>query len=119
MGRKMGLETYATLLVFVVIGFLILRNPVALGLDAATSNEIFTLAPAGMLLIVSIYGVLQSHAHMRFGAMVCVGISLSWMLFLAEAEGLVTAEMLMGLTIRDIQTWTILISVAFGAMISR
>ena len=56
---------------------------------------------------------------MRFGSMVCVGLSLSWMIYLAYGEGLVTVEMLSGLTIRQVQVWIVAFGAIFGAIISR
>jgi hypothetical protein len=117
--RRSQLNSYAVLLMLFVIGFLVLREPAAIGLDAGAAGTVFTLLPAGALVVVSIMGVLQSRGAMRFGAMICVGIGLSWMLYLAWVEGLVTVDMLTGLTIREAQVWTILLSVAFGAVVSR
>ena len=117
---RLKTDQYLILLLFVVIVFFMLRTPEAFGMNLAASETVLALMPVTLVTVLSIYGAVRVRGGAaKFGAMIGVGLCLSYLVYVASVEGVVSVEMLSGLTVRQFQVWVVALSAIFGAVVSR
>jgi len=114
MGRTGNVNVIATAGIIISIFFFILRYPTVVNIDPATATTLFRLLPAFIIIATSIYVTAETRGGGRLGGCLGLGIGLCYLLHAVDAEGLITAEMLSGLTVIQLQTWTMIAATVFG-----
>lgn len=102
-------------LILAAYGILVI-NPGVLGLPAASAQAMYGLFPSIFVIIVSIYGFSDSRGLGRVGSMIGLGFGLCFFIGAANTAGLVTAEMLSGLSIYQLQLWIMILSTIGGGV---
>jgi len=100
-----------------VIFAYIAANPTTVGMTAGDGNLLVELFPSLFLILVSVYLLAKSRGTGKFGGVVGFGLGLIFFLDTANTEGLVTAELLQGLTINQLQIWVMCLSVIIGGIV--
>ena len=116
MGRRNGLNIIM-MAVIIILGFYVLfYYPDLIGLPVGASDIFIALFPGLFLTGISIYMLSHSHGAGSMAGMLGVGFGVVLLLSQADAEGLVTAEMLSGLTLDQLQIWVMVFSTVAGAV---
>jgi len=114
MGRKGNVNVIATAGIIISMFLFILRYPTTVNIDPATAATLFTLLPAFIIISISIYVTAETRGGGRLGGCLGLGIGLCYLLNAVDGEGLITAGMLSGLTLIQLQTWTMIGATVFG-----
>jgi len=93
--------------------------PDVIGVPADAADTMITLFPGLLAITISIYGFFESQGLGRVASMIGLGFGLCYFLSSADTLGLVTAEMLNGLTVDQLQIWIIAITTILGAASTR
>ena len=104
-------------LTMIIIFLAITAYPTVIQLDTSIGITLTKLFPTLFLVCIGIYFLATSDRTGKFGSMICLGLGLCLFLDQVEVLGLISTEMLSGLTILQIQTWTMALSVIFGAIL--
>lgn len=114
MGRGPNVKVIATAGIIISMFFFILRYPTIVNIDPATATTLFNLIPAFIIIAISIYVTAETRGGGKLGGCLGLGIGLCYLLNAVDGEGLITAEMLSGLTVIQLQTWTMILATIFG-----
>ena len=90
--------------------------PDAAGLPADSADTLITLFPGVFVVIVSIYALQESKGMGRIPCMIGIGLGLCYFINSADTLGLVSAELLSGLTVGELQIWIMGLSTIFGGI---
>lgn len=108
---------YFYMAMIIVFGFYGLSvNPGLLGLTTVNINTLFGLLPGLLVALVSIISVNKTSGIGKMGSIFGVGIGLIVLIGSADTAGLVTPDMLNGLTIVQTKIWIIVGSIIVGAI---
>jgi hypothetical protein len=100
----------------ITIFYVIVRYPNMVGMDPASGGILFQLLPSLILIIVSLFVAKQSNGATRAGAVTFIGVTLAYLINVANGLGLITVDMLSGLTIAQLQIWVVVMGAIFGAI---
>lgn len=100
----------------IVIFIAIVRYPDVIGLDTAIGTTLTSLWPTLLLTCIAVYMFAKAKKPGKFGGMMCLGLAACLFLDQANTQGLITADMLTGLTVQQLQIWTMIISIFTGAI---
>jgi len=114
MGRTGNVNVIATAGIIISMFLFILRYPGTVNIDPATAATLFNLLPAFIIIAISIYVTAETRGGGRLGGCLGLGIGLCYLLNAVDGEGLITAGMLSGLTLIQLQTWTMIGATVFG-----
>ena len=117
MGRKSHLDIIATTGVIIVMLFFIYRYHAYVDIDPTVGGTLLRLLPGFIVIAVCVYVIAETSGVGKTGASIGLGIGLCYLVNAANVEGLITAEMLSGLTIPQVQIWIMIISTIMGAII--
>ena len=90
--------------------------PDVIGVPADSADTMITLFPGLLVVIVAIYGFRESRGIGRVASMIGLGFGLCYFIDSADTLGLITAEMLSGLTVGQLQIWIMAISTILGGI---
>ena len=90
--------------------------PDVIGVPADSAETMFTLFPGLLVILISIYGFRESRGLGRVACMIGLGFGLCYFIDSADTLGLITAEMLSGLTVGEAQIWIMAISTILGGI---
>jgi len=107
----------ATAGIIISVFFFILRYPTVVNIDPSTAVILFTLLPAFIIIAIGIYVTAETRGGGRLGGSMGTGIGLCYLVNAVDAEGLITAEMFSGLTVIQLQTWTMIAATIFGCIL--
>jgi len=113
-GRRNDVNVIATAGIIISMFLFILRYPGTVNIDPATAATLFNLLPAFIIIAISIYVTAETRGGGRLGGCLGLGIGLCYLLNAVDGEGLITAGMLSGLTLIQLQTWTMIGATVFG-----
>jgi len=102
-------------LILFAFAFLVI-NPGVIGLPADAAETMITLFPSIFVIIVSIYGFSDSQGLGRVASMIGLGFGLCYFIGAADTAGLVTVEMLSGLSVYQLQLWIMILSTIGGGV---
>jgi len=117
MGRGPNVNVIAATGIIISIFFFILKYPTVINIDPTTAQTLFNLLPAFIIIAISVFVTAETRGGGRLGGCLGLGIGLSYLLNAADAEGIITAEMLSGLTVPQLQTWTMIAATIFGVIL--
>lgn len=103
--------------VIIIMFFFIFRYYADVNIDPTVGETLFALLPGFIVLAACVFVTAETRGVGKLGGMIGIGISLCYLLYAADGEGLITVEMLSGLTVPQVQVWTIIISSIFGFII--
>lgn len=112
--RRRQADIIATLGVIIVMFYFVFTYFADVDIDATVGPALFRLLPGFIIIAISIYVTAQTGGMGRLGGMMGTGIGVCYFLNAADLEGLITVEMLSGLTVPQIQIWTMIISTVLG-----
>ena len=120
MGRKVIANEliYMVVIALAVIWFL-RENPAILNWNPADAQVLVSLLPSLLIVGFSIYLLAINQRPVRMGGCIVLGVGLAALLGAADVQGLVTVEMLSGLTVAQLQMWTVILSTIFGFILYR
>jgi len=108
----------ATLILIIVVTFLTLfYSGDILGLSPTIDSDYITLVPGLFIFIIGAGATWTVRGVYQFASMSCVGIGVAILIGDMHTLGLVTEELLAGLTLAQLQLWTIVISGIAGGII--
>ena len=90
--------------------------PDVVGVPADSADTMITLFPGLLVVIVAIYGFRDSRGLGRVACMIGMGFGLCYFVDSADTLGLVSAEMLSGLTVGQLQIWIMALSTILGGI---
>jgi len=93
--------------------------PDTLNMPADSAETMITLFPGLFAITVSIYAFRESRGLGRIASMIAVGFSTCYFIGSADTLGLMTADILHGLTVGQFQIWVMAISTILGVALSR
>ena len=99
-----------------IIALAIVAYPDAMGLDPDVGRVLINIFPSLFLASIAIYTLRHSDKTGRMGSFLIIGVALCLFLAEADAEGLISVELLSGLTVVETQIWVMAISAIFGAV---
>ena len=114
MGRRSNVNVIAAAGVIISMFFFIFKYPATVNIDPATAQTLFVLLPAFIIIAISIFITAETGGVGKLGGCLGLGVGLCYLLYAVDAEGLITAEMLSGLTLPQLQTWTMIAATVFG-----
>lgn len=117
MGRKSHLDIIATAGIVIAMLFFISQYHTVVNIDPTVSGTLFTLLPGFVVVAVCVYAIAEGGNIGKLGGSVGMGIGLCYLINAANVEGLITTEMLSGLTIAQTQIWIMTISIVMGSII--
>jgi hypothetical protein len=103
------------LLVVIVMAFLYLG--VDLGFDATSTASFLAVLPYLFFFVIGLYIIINIGGVYMLPAFGILGFGLAGMLNAMYDLGMVTTEMMTGLSIEEIMFWTVLISLIFGGIL--
>ena len=95
---------------------LLVVDPGLIGMTVADAETMYTLFPSLYFIIVCIYAYFDTGRLGRFACMVGLGFGFCYFLDVANTEALITAEMLSGLTVGQLQIWSLILTNTGGAI---
>jgi len=120
MGRKVVANEIIYMVVIVLAVFWFLReNPGILSWSPADAQVLVDLLPSLLVIGFSIYLLTLGQRPVQMGGCIVLGIGLSALLGAADVQGLITVEMLSGLTVSQLQIWTVAVATVFGFLLYR
>jgi len=117
MGRKSNLNIIAAGGVTIIMFFFIYRYGGGIGLSSATGSILFNLLPGFIIIIACVFTISEVKGVGKLGGSLGMGISLCYLIERLDFLGLITPEMLSGLTISQIQIWIIIIATIIGIIL--
>ncbi len=114
MGRSRGVNVIASAGIIIALFFFIYRYYATVGIDPTVGTALFTLLPGFIIIAIAIYTTAETRGGGKLGGSIGVGIGLCYLFNAVDGLGLITAEMLSGLTVPQLQIWTMIISTIFG-----
>ena len=120
MGRKIVANEiiYMIVITLAVIWFL-RENPAIINWTPADAQTLVDLLPGLLIIGFSIYLLTINQRPVRMGGCIVLGVGLAAFLGAADLQGIITAEMLSGLTVPQLQLWTVIVSTIFGFLLYR
>ena len=117
--RKKSSDTFYMIafLMMIVIFIAITAYPAAIGLDPDVGYTLTNLFPSLFLGCIAIYSLKRADKTGKFGGFMVMGIALCLFIAEADAEGLISAQMLTGLTVLQTQVWIMAVSTFMGALL--
>jgi len=117
MGRKRnGPELIATIGILIGLAFYLIKYHGTINIDVTVGNNLFSLLPSFIAVIACLFITATTTGVSRFGGSVGTGISLCFMFSNLDTLGLFVG-FLSDLTLAQVQIWTMIISVLFGAVL--
>lgn len=113
MGRRKS-DLIAVGVILIIMFFFIFRYYANVDIDVTVGATLFNLLPGFIALAACIFVTAETGGVGRLGGCMGVGISLCYLIYAADGEGLITVEMLSGLTVPQLQVWTIVIASIMG-----
>jgi len=104
------------LLIVIVMAFLYLG--VDLGFNAMATSDFLNVLPYLFFFILGLYIIITIGGMYMLPAFGILGFGLAGLLREMWVLGMVTPEMMTGLTIEEIMFWTVLISLIFGGVLT-
>lgn len=117
MVRKSHLDIIATTGTITAILFFIYRYHNYVNIDPTVGGTLFTLLPGFIVVAICVYVTAESGGVSKLGGSLGMGVGLCYLLNAANGEGLITARMLSGLTIPQLQIWIMIIATVMGSII--
>lgn len=117
MGRKSNLDIIAAGGVIILMFFFIYRYGGGVNLNIDIGSKLFNLFPGLIIVIACMFITTRTRGVGTLGGTLGMGIGFCYLIERANNIGLVTVEMLSGLTIFQIQIWTMIIATIIGAII--
>ena len=102
--------------IIIIVFFFILKYHGMVNLDSTVANTLFSLLPGFIIIAICVYVTAEGRGVSMLGGSMGTGIGLCYLLYAVDAEGLITKEMLSGLTIPQIQIWTMIIATIVGTI---
>jgi len=116
MGRKT--PNYVWVFLGMIVFFIaITRYPAIIGLNSDIGLILSQMWPTLFLVCVAVYMFSKANKAGRFGGMLFLGLAFCLFLNSANTQSLITTEMSMGLTLQELQIWTMIISIFMGAIV--
>ena len=104
-------------LTMVVFFIAIVAYPEAIFLPPVIGVTLTQLLPTLFLMCIGIWFLATSDKVGKFGGMISFSLGLCLFMDQANVLGLISADMLGTLSIIEVQTWTMALSVIFGAIL--
>lgn len=119
MGRRKKYEyaPVAVMVLIIMIFWFISKYPHVINMDAGAGALLISLFPAIFVGLISIYTLAETGSYGRVPGMMGIGMSLCFLIGELDTHGLVTAQMLSGLTISQVQIWVMVISTLLGGVL--
>ena len=92
-------------------------NPDMVGLPVGDTADFISLLPGVLLSLFGLVSMKTRKPIERFGCVMLVGFGLVMLLSSGNTLGIVTADMLHGLTVAQAQLWTIVGSLVMGGVV--
>jgi len=115
MGRMRG-DVIAASGIIIAMFFFLFKYHDSVNVDPTVANTLFTLLPGFIIISACVYVTAEGRGVGRLGGSMGIGIGLCYLLNATNTEGLITAEMLSGLTIPQLQIWTMIIATLLGTI---
>ena len=120
MGRKRNrfdnIPVVMTVLVIVVFVF-ISKYPATLNMSASAGNTLVSLFPGIFVGLMSIFILSESSGYGQVPGLMGIGMSLCFLVGELNTNGLVTSQMLSGLTVSQVQIWIMVFSTLMGGLL--
>ena len=117
MGRRGRSDLVAAAGVVIVMFFFIFRYFADIDIDVTVGPTLFALLPGFIILAACVFVTAETGGVGRLGGCMGIGISLCYLLNAADGEGLITVEMLSGLTVPQLQIWVMIAATIFGLIL--
>ena len=105
-----------TVLIIAVFMFVVLR-PGTLNMSATAGSTLMTLFPGIFVSIICLFVIADSRGVFLAPAIMGLGMSLCYLVGEANTLGLVTASMLSGLSVSQLQIWIMAMSALLGGVL--
>jgi len=115
MGRMRG-DIIASAGIIIAMFFFLYKYHGNVNVDSIVASTLFTLLPGFIIIAACVYVTAEGGGVGVLGGSMGVGIGLCYLLNVADGEGLITVEMLSGLTVPQIQIWTMIIATLLGTI---
>lgn len=116
-GNKFDARYVWVFLSMIVFFLAIARYPDAMHINSSVGMTLTTLFPGLLLTSMAIYMFSRSDRQGAFGGMMFIGMAMAVFIGMAGTNGLITVEMIAGLTIQQVQIWVMAFSVIIGAAV--
>lgn len=116
MGRKNQMKYVLTGAIILFAYIFLVMYPDVAGLPADSADTMITLFPGLFIIIIAIYAFSDSRGVGRVACMIGIGLGLCYFIDSANTAGLVTIEMLSGLTVGQLQIWIMGLSTILGGI---
>ena len=90
-------------------------NPGLIGLPANAAQDMYTLFPSIFVLIITVYALKESKGLGKVASGIGVGFGVAYLIDATNTLGLITAEILHGLTVYQLQLWAMVLGTVGGA----
>ena len=117
--RKLGKnEVYIMVFVtgLVVFAYAMAYDPSLFDIPASNVTSFINLFPGLIVSCIGIFFLSQSEGQGKFAGFLSLGVGINILLGYMNTESLLTSEILLGLTVPQLQLWTMVLSVLFGAV---
>lgn len=115
MGRMRG-DVIAASGIIIAMFFFLYQYHDIVNVDPTVANTLFALLPGFIIVSACVYVTAEGGGVGKLGGSMGIGIGLCYLLHATDTEGLITAEMLSGLTIPQLQIWTMIIATLLGTI---
>ncbi len=102
-----------TVLIIVVFIFIV-KYPEVVNMDPTAGSTLVKLFPGIFVGLLSIYTLAETGEYFKIPGMMGIGMSLCFLLGEADKLGLVSTEMMIGLTVSQFQIWVMVASALLG-----
>jgi len=99
----------------IVVFITIVKFPNIIGLDTNVGMILTNMWPGLFLSCIAIYMYFKADKNGKFGGLMFMGLCFCILLGQANTQGLLTTEILHGLTVIQLQAWVLGVSIIAGA----
>jgi len=112
--RNFDYAPIAVTVLIIIIFVFISKYPGVLNMDPGAGNMLVSLFPGIFVGLISIYILAETGGYGQVPGLMGIGMSLCFLVGELDTNGLVTTQMLSGLTIGQVQVWIMVISALLG-----
>ena len=115
--RRFDFAPVAITVLIIGVFYFIVLNPGTINMSSGAGSTLITLFPCIFVSLICLYVIADSRGVFLAPAIMGLGMSLCYLVGEANTLGLVTASMLSGLSVSQLQIWIMAMSALLGGVL--
>ena len=115
--KRMDVQIVAIAVLFVVMVMFLMVSKDTLRLPPTIDEDFIRLLPGIVVVVLGLYLTATTRNYFSIASMFAVGIALAFLVGEMDDLGMVTVDMLNGLTVDQLQLWIVVVSTILGGVV--